>query len=55
MWAGYLRVAGCVPVKVLVLGGRKFLGRAIVEAALGYGHNVTLFNRGKTNSELFLA
>jgi 2'-hydroxyisoflavone reductase len=53
MWARYVRVAGCVLVKVLVLGGTKFLGRAIVEAALGHGHNVTLFNRGMTNPELF--
>ena len=40
-------------VKLLVLGGTKFLGRAVVEAALARGHEVTLFNRGQTNSELF--
>ncbi len=40
-------------VRVLVLGGTKFLGRAIVEAALARGHEVTLFNRGETNPELF--
>jgi 2'-hydroxyisoflavone reductase len=40
-------------VKLLVLGGTKFLGRATVEAALERGHEVTLFNRGVTNSELF--
>jgi 2'-hydroxyisoflavone reductase len=40
-------------VKLLVLGGTKFLGRAAVEAALGRGHEVTLFNRGETNPELF--
>jgi 2'-hydroxyisoflavone reductase len=40
-------------VKVLVLGGTKFLGRATVEAALERGHEVTLFNRGETNPELF--
>jgi nucleoside-diphosphate-sugar epimerase len=40
-------------VKLLVLGGTKFLGRATVEAALGRGHEVTLFNRGETNPELF--
>ena len=40
-------------VKLLVLGGTKFLGRAIVEAALQSGHEVTLFNRGRTNPELF--
>jgi 2'-hydroxyisoflavone reductase len=40
-------------VKILVLGGTKFLGRAAVEAALERGHEVTLFNRGETNPELF--
>jgi 2'-hydroxyisoflavone reductase len=40
-------------VKLLVLGGTKFLGRAVVECALAGGHEVTLFNRGETNPELF--
>jgi 2'-hydroxyisoflavone reductase len=40
-------------VKLLVLGGTKFLGRAVAEAALDRGHDVTLFNRGRTNPELF--
>src|SRR5215210_4488001 len=40
-------------VKLLVLGGTKFVGRAAVEAALARGHEVTLFNRGETNPELF--
>jgi 2'-hydroxyisoflavone reductase len=40
-------------VKLLLLGGTKFLGRATVEAALDRGHEVTLFTRGETNPELF--
>jgi 2'-hydroxyisoflavone reductase len=40
-------------VKILILGGTKFLVRAAVEAALARGHEVTLFNRGETNPELF--
>jgi 2'-hydroxyisoflavone reductase len=40
-------------VRLLVLGGTKFLGRAIVEEALARGHELTLFNRGETNPELF--
>jgi 2'-hydroxyisoflavone reductase len=40
-------------VKLLVLGGTQFLGRAAVEAALERGDEVTLFNRGETNPELF--
>jgi 2'-hydroxyisoflavone reductase len=37
----------------LILGGTRFLGRHLVEAALGRGHRVTLFNRGKSNPGLF--
>lgn len=40
-------------MKLLVLGGTEFLGRALVESALERGHEVTLFNRGRTNPELF--
>jgi 2'-hydroxyisoflavone reductase len=40
-------------VKLLILGGTKFLGRAVVDAALASGHDVTLFNRGQTNPQLF--
>lgn len=36
-----------------MLGGTKFLGRAVVEAALARGHEPTLFNRGETNPDLF--
>lgn len=40
-------------MKWLVLGGTKFLGRAFVDEALAAGHEVTLFNRGKTGPGLF--
>ncbi len=39
--------------KLLILGGTRFLGPAIVEAALAGGWEVTLFNRGKSNPQLF--
>jgi 2'-hydroxyisoflavone reductase len=39
-------------VRLLVLGGTRFLGRHLVEAARARGHEVTLFNRGRTNPEL---
>jgi 2'-hydroxyisoflavone reductase len=40
-------------MNLLVLGGTLFLGRHLVEAALARGHEVTLFNRGRTNPDLF--
>lgn len=40
-------------LKLLVLGGTRFLGPAVVEAALARGHTVTLFNRGRSNPHLF--
>lgn len=40
-------------MKLLVLGGTVFLGRWLVQAALESGHQITLFNRGKSNPELF--
>lgn len=38
---------------ILILGGTGFIGPALVEIARGRGHTVTLFNRGKTNKDLF--
>jgi 2'-hydroxyisoflavone reductase len=40
-------------MRLLVLGGTVFVGRHIVEEALARGHDVTLFNRGRTNRGLF--
>ncbi len=40
-------------MRTLVLGGTKFLGRAVVDEALDRGHEVTLFNRGETNPDLY--
>jgi 2'-hydroxyisoflavone reductase len=40
-------------MNLLLLGGPRFLGRALIEAALAGGHNVTMFNRGRTNPHLF--
>lgn len=36
-------------MKILILGGTKFLGRHVVQAALDRGHDVTLFNRGQSD------
>jgi len=40
-------------MRLLILGGTQFLGRALVEAALAGGHEVTLFHRGRTNPDIF--
>ena len=41
------------PLEILVLGGTGLIGPPMVEYALARGHNLTLFNRGKTNADLF--
>jgi 2'-hydroxyisoflavone reductase len=41
------------PMKLLILGGTKFLGPELVEVARAHGHALTLFNRGKTNPGMF--
>jgi len=38
---------------MLILGGTGFIGPHMVREALRRGHNVSLFNRGKTNNEMF--
>jgi 2'-hydroxyisoflavone reductase len=40
-------------VKLLILGGTRFLGRHLVDAALERNHQVTLFNRGKSNPDWY--
>ena len=39
--------------RILILGGTGFLGPATVEAATARGHELTLFNRGRTRPGLF--
>ena len=40
-------------MRLLLLGGPKFLGRAVIDAALESGHEVTQFNRGTTGADLY--
>jgi 2'-hydroxyisoflavone reductase len=42
-------------MRLLVIGGTRFLGRHLVEQALQAGHRVTLLNRGRANPGLFPA
>ncbi len=37
-------------MKLLIIGGTRFVGRHLVEEALQRGHNITLFNRGRNSS-----
>jgi 2'-hydroxyisoflavone reductase len=39
-------------VRILILGGSRFLGRAFAAEALDAGHDVTVFNRGRSGPDL---
>ena len=41
------------PLRILVLGGTGFIGPHMVRYALDRGHELTFFNRGRTNTHLF--
>lgn len=41
------------PLQILMLGGTGFIGPHMVREVLRRGHQVTLFNRGRTNRNLF--
>jgi 2'-hydroxyisoflavone reductase len=41
-------------VRILIVGGTIFLGRALVDAALARDHDVTIFNRGRHNPDVRL-
>jgi 2'-hydroxyisoflavone reductase len=40
-------------LRILILGGTGFIGPYQVQYALDRGHTLTLFNRGRTNTQLF--
>lgn len=40
-------------MKLLLIGGTRFLGRALAEQALAAGHRLTLLHRGRSNATLF--
>lgn len=40
-------------MRILMVGGTRFIGRHVVEQALGRGHQVTIFHRGVTGADLF--
>lgn len=49
----YSSVVSKRTLKILLLGGTGFIGPHIVERAISRGHEVTLFNRGRSNTHLF--
>src|SRR5258705_7015344 len=40
-------------MRMLVVGGTRFVGRHLVAGALAAGHEVTLLHRGRTGADLF--
>jgi 2'-hydroxyisoflavone reductase len=40
-------------LRLLILGGTGFIGPHMVRTALNRGHEVTIFNRGKSSTHLF--
>lgn len=41
------------PLKILILGGTGFIGPHMVRHGIAQGHEISMFNRGKTNPSLF--
>src|SRR6516162_2122565 len=39
-------------MKILMIGGTRFIGPRVVERLVGLGHEVTVFHRGQTASAL---
>jgi len=51
--AAFTRIKTPNKLRILVLGGTRFLGLHAVKYAMARGHDVTLFNRGQSNPHLF--
>jgi 2'-hydroxyisoflavone reductase len=50
---GWLTAKSPQPLRILILGGTRFIGIHMTALALKRGHSVTFFNRGRTNPGLF--
>ncbi len=50
---GWLTAKPVEPLRILILGGTRFIGVHMADLALKRGHSVTFFNRGRTNPGLF--
>jgi nucleoside-diphosphate-sugar epimerase len=40
-------------MRLLVIGGTQFIGRHLIDAAIAAGHDVTMFNRGRSDPTAF--
>jgi 2'-hydroxyisoflavone reductase len=45
-------VALIIAMRLLLIGGSVFLGRALTETACAQGHEVTMLNRGQSSSNI---
>ena len=45
---GGFKIAGCIEMKVLVIGGNRFIGKNLVYDLIKNGYSVTIATRGKT-------
>ncbi len=52
-WAAKQPKKAARPLKILILGGTRFIGLHMTALALERGHTLTFFNRGKTNADKF--
>jgi 2'-hydroxyisoflavone reductase len=48
-----VKIFGSVYMKILMIGGTRFVGYHIVKTAIQRGHEMTLFNRGQSNPDAF--
>src|SRR4051794_7664471 len=49
---GIVNASPSNPLRVLIIGGTRFVGPAVVRSLVRLGHEVTLFHRGMTSADL---
>ncbi len=52
-WAAKKAGKAKQPLKILILGGTRFIGLHMTELAIARGHALTFFNRGKTHTDRY--
>src|SRR5687768_9430971 len=52
-WAAKTSKKAKKPLKILILGGTRFIGLHMTALALERGHTLTFFNRGKTKTDRY--